>query len=175
MIFVEQKIPGVFVIEPQPIVDERGIFRRHFCAEEFRMNHIASEIKQCNVSENRYRYTLRGFHYQLDPYGEGKTFSCFRGAIYDIVVDLRPASPSYLSWISLELIDNKKSIHVPSGCANAFLTLEEDTIIHYYCSEFYNPSAERGIRYNDPLFKFEWPSEPRVISDKDGTHPDFVP
>ena len=176
MKFYEQKIPGVFLIEPEPFIDERGVFRRHFCQKEFQAHGIAADIRQCNVSENKYMYTLRGFHYQLPPLGEGKTLSCFSGSIYDVVADLRPGSSTYLKWIAVELsAQNRKSVHVPPGCANAFLTLENDCVIQYYCSEFYHPQAERGIRYNDPLFKFAWPSEPKVISPKDAGHPDFVP
>lgn len=175
MKFHEQKIQGVFLIEPTPFVDDRGMFRRHFCQQEFQEHGIASEVRQCNVSENRYTHTLRGFHYQLPPHGEGKTLSCFVGTIYDVVVDVRPESPTYLQWLSFELnAENRKSIHIPPGCANAFLTLQDHCIIHYYCSEFYQGSAERGIRYNDPLFKFQWPATPVVISDKDKSHPDFV-
>lgn len=176
MKFFEQDVSGVFIIEPESFIDERGIFRRHFCEKEFNAHNLVTTIKQCNVSENKYKYTLRGFHYQIAPYGEAKTLSCFKGSIFDVVIDLRPDSPTYLKWISVELNnDNKRSIHVPSGCANAFLTLEDDCLIHYYCSESYKSDAERGIRYNDPLFAIKWPAEPRIISQKDQSHPNFVP
>lgn len=176
MKFHQQKLPGVYVIEPEPFQDERGVFRRHFCEKEFKAHGITADVRQCNVSENIYAYTLRGFHYQLDPWAEGKTLSCFAGAVYDIVVDLRPESPTYLQWISVELNpDNRRSIHVPPGCANAFLTLSDRTVIQYYCSQVYQAPSERGIRYNDPLFKFVWPAELRVISEKDARHPDFIP
>ena len=134
-----------------------------------------TNIAQCNVSENKYQYTLRGFHYQLPPNSEGKILSCFKGSIYDVIVDIRPESPTYLRWITVELNeDNRSSLYVPPGCANAFLTLKDDSLIFYYCSEFYSPGAERGIRYNDPLFQFQWPAEPSVISEKDKHHPNFV-
>jgi dTDP-4-dehydrorhamnose 3,5-epimerase len=176
MKFFQQKLSGVFLIEPDPFIDERGVFRRNFCEGEFNEHGIASTIKQCNVSENKHKHTLRGLHYQVPPFGEGKTLSCFRGSIYDIVVDVRPQSPTYLQWISTVLsIENKKSLHVPPGCANAFLTLEDNCLIYYFCSESYHPDAERGIRYDDPLFQFEWPSPPAHISRKDKSHPDFVP
>ena len=174
MKFISQKIPGVFIIEPTPFADERGIFRRHFCAREFKEHGIVADISQCNVSENKFRHTLRGFHYQLSPAQEGKTLSCFAGSIYDIVVDLRSDSPAYLQWLSVELTgENRKSLHVPPGCANAFMTLQDNTVVYYYCSEFYTPAAERGIRYNDPLFNFRWPAAPKVISQKDAQHPDY--
>jgi len=175
MKFFAQKLPGVFLIEPEGFVDERGIFRRHFCQREFEAQGISSRVSQCNVSENKYKHTLRGLHYQLPPFGEGKTLSCLVGKIYDIIVDLRPHSSTYLQWQSFELdASNRRSIHIPPGCANAFLTMEDNCIIHYYCSEFYFGQAERGLRYNDPLFKFTWPVEPKVISDKDKNHPDYV-
>jgi dTDP-4-dehydrorhamnose 3,5-epimerase len=176
MKFFKQKLAGVFVIEPEPFVDDRGVFRRHFCQREFDAHGISSRVTQCNVSENKYEHTLRGFHYQIAPYGEGKTLSCLVGKIYDIIVDLRENSPTYLQWQSFELdSENRRSIHIPPGCANAFLTMQDNCIIHYYCSEFYFNQAERGVRYNDPLFKFAWPAEPKGISDKDKNHPDFIP
>ena len=176
MKFIEQKLKGVYLIESAPFTDERGVFRRHFCRKEFSEHGITSLVKQANVSENKFAYTLRGFHYQLPPFEEGKTLSCLKGKIYDIVVDLRPDSPTYLQWLSFELSEeNRKSIHIAPGCANAFLTLEENCLIQYYCSQEYNQGYERGIRYNDPTFKFQWPAEIMMISEKDRTHPDFVP
>lgn len=176
MKFNKQKIEGVVLIEPEPFVDDRGVFRRHFCEREFAAQGIVTEIRQCNVSENKFAHTLRGFHYQRPPRAEGKTLSCFKGAMYDIVVDVRKDSPTYLQWVGVELNDsNRRSLHVPPGCANAFLTLSENSVIYYFCSNFYDPSLERCIRYNDPLFRFEWPEPPKVISDKDRNHPDFVP
>jgi len=175
MKFSQENIKGVFIIEPEPFMDERGVFRRHFCEKEFNDHEITAIVKQSNVSENKYKFTLRGFHYQVAPYSEGKTLSCLKGSIYDVVVDLRSESPSYMKWIAAELNEqNRKSIHVPPGCANAFLTLQDSSLIHYYCSESYNSQAERGIRYNDPSFRFVWPSKPLFISDKDLNHPDYI-
>ena len=174
MKFIEQSLPGVFLIEPEPFVDERGVFRRHFCQKEFAEHGIASDVQQANVSENKYPHTLRGFHYQLAPHGEGKTLSCLKGKIYDIIVDLRKDSPTYMKWVSFELSDeNRHSIHIAPGCANAFLTLTDDCLIQYYVSQSYSPEHERGIRYNDPAFDFKWPQKPEVISDKDNEHPDY--
>ena len=176
MKFFAQKLLGVYLIQPEPFVDDRGVFRRHFCQREFDDHGITSRVAQCNVSENKYKHTLRGFHYQAAPYGEGKTLSCIVGKVCDIVLDLRPNSATYLQWQSFDLDQNNRlSIHVPPGCANAFLTMEDGCIIHYYCSEFYFGQTERGVRYNDPLFKFAWPAEVRMISDKDKNHPDYVP
>jgi len=174
MKFEKSFISGVFSIIPDPFIDERGVFRRHFCEKEFEQNGIETKIEQANISENKFAYTLRGFHYQLSPFSEGKTLSCLKGNIYDVIVDLRNNSKTFMKWTSYELSEhNKISIHIPPGCANAFLTLEDNTLIHYYCSKSYNPSAERGIRYNDPAFNFKWPIEPKIISDKDLSHPSF--
>ena len=174
MKFHEQKLLGVYIIEPESFTDDRGVFRRHFCDREFAERSIVTDVRQSNVSENRYAHTLRGFHYQISPYGEGKTLSCLKGSIYDIIVDVRPQSPTYMQWISIELNEeNRYSIHIAPGCANAFLTMEDNCLIHYYCSQPYTPEAERGIQYNDPAFKFEWPTEPAVISERDLSHPDY--
>jgi dTDP-4-dehydrorhamnose 3,5-epimerase len=174
MKFYKQKIQGVYLIEPTSFSDDRGVFRRHFCDSEFGEHGILTDVRQSNVSENRYAHTLRGFHYQTSPYSEGKTMSCLKGSMYDIIVDLRPESLTYMDWISFELNeDNRNSIHIPPGCANAFMTLEDKSLIHYYCSQSYNPEAEKGIRYNDLAFQFEWPFEPAVISEKDLHHPNY--
>ena len=175
MRFYEQKLPGVYLIEPEPFSDQRGIFRRHFCVKEFAKHGIVTDVSQSNVSENKFAYTLRGFHYQVPPFGEGKTLSCLKGRIYDIIVDLRPDSPTYMQWVDFDLNEeNRHSIHIAPGCANAFLTMETNCLIHYYCSQPYTPYAERGIRYNDPAFDFEWPNPPEVISKKDQNHPEFI-
>ena len=174
MKFHEQSLDGVFLVEPEPFGDERGIFRRHFCENEFSKNGMPPKVMQANVSENKLAGTLRGFHYQIEPFSEGKTLSCLKGKIYDIVVDLRPTSKSYLKWQSFELNDiNKLSLHIAPGCANAFLTLTDNCLIHYYCSHSYRPEAERGVRFDDPLFQFQWPVEPLIISEKDKSHPNF--
>jgi dTDP-4-dehydrorhamnose 3,5-epimerase len=174
MKFHKQRLAGVYLIKPEPFEDERGVFRRHFCDKEFKEFGIETEVRQSNVSENKYKNTLRGFHYQVSPYGEGKTLSCLKGKIYDIIVDLRPDSLTYMEWISFELSEeNRNSIHIAPGCANAFLTLEDDCLIHYYCSQPYTPSAERGIRFDDPAFGFKWPTSPVIISDKDKMHPNY--
>jgi dTDP-4-dehydrorhamnose 3,5-epimerase len=175
MLWTEQALPGVFVLDAQPHADERGSLRRQFCRREFEQHGVVADVMQCNMSENSRKHTLRGFHYQAAPHGEAKTISCVRGAVHDIVVDMRPESKTYMKWISVELTaDNRKSLHVPAGCANAWLTLADDTWVYYLHSGFYAPEAERGVRYDDPLFKFRWPAEPAVISDKDRRIPDYV-
>ena len=174
MIFVKKKIKGVYLIKPESFQDKRGIFRRNFCVKEFKKNNINNKVMQANISENKNKYTLRGFHYQLSPSSEDKTLTCVKGQIYDIVVDLRKKSKTYLKWIAVKINDkNRYSIHIPKGCANAFLTLSKNCIIHYYCSNKYNPKKERGIRFDDPIFKFKWPFKPKYISIKDQSHKNY--
>ena len=174
MKFKKQNINNLILIEPEPYSDERGMFRRNFCEKEFKENDLEINIAQANISENYIKHTLRGFHYQIEPYGETKTLSCIVGSIYNVVIDLRKNSPTYLEYSTFNLDEkNKYSLQVPSGCANAFLTLEQKTIVHYYCSQKYNPDAERGIRYNDPILNINWPHEPSVISQKDLNHPNY--
>lgn len=172
MKFKELGIAGVWLIEPELYSDERGVFRRHFCREEFAAHGIATQVAQGNVSENPHLHTLRGFHYQLAPHAEGKTLSCFSGGIYDIIVDLRPDSKTFLQWISLTLdAQSRNSFYIPPGCANAYLTVAPDTVVHYYMSEMYAPGSYRGFNYADPSFKFVWPAAPRVISERDRNLP----
>ena len=176
MQFTELAIPGVWLIEPEVHADSRGAFRRHFCAREFAAHGIAATMAQGNISENPAVATLRGFHYQLKPHQEAKTISCLSGAIYDIVADLRSTSPTFMQWVAVEIsARDRKSLHVPAGCANAWLTMEPNTTVHYYMSEFYAAGADRGIRYDDPAFRFRWPAEPKVISEKDLAFPPFDP
>ena len=174
MKFVESELPGVWLIEAEPFADERGVFRRHFCTEEFKAAGPSFTVQQGNISENPLLGTLRGFHYQTKPFEESKVLSCLSGALFDIVVDLRPQSPTFMKWTSVELsAANRRSLYVPAGFANAWMTTRADTLVHYYMSEFYNAESYRGIRYDDPAFGFRWPFEPRLISDKDRLFPDF--
>ena len=176
MKFTELGLTGVWLIEPEPFSDERGIFFRHFCAQEFAAHGLVSAVFQGNISVNSHHGTLRGFHYQEPPFEEAKTLSCITGAIYDIIVDLRQQSPTFMKWIEVELsAQERRSLHVPRGCANAWITTAPNTIVHYYMSELYSPQAYRGFRYNDPAFSFRWPMEPNVISEKDRHLPDFNP
>lgn len=168
MKFIEQKIPGMFIIEPSLHQDERGVFRRSFCVEEFNNAGIDFCVKQGNISQNFHKHTMRGFHYQREPSRESKVISCVTGALYNIVLDLRKDSPTYHQWVACEVdAQNRHSILVPVGCANAFLTMEDNTIVHYYMGDSFAPNSYCGIRYNDPKFGFEWPCAPEVISEKD--------
>jgi len=176
MKFEELPIRGAWLIRPELFVDERGVFRRHFCAAEFAAHGIAATVAQGNVSENPHLHTLRGFHYQIPPHAEGKTISCFSGSLFDIIVDLRPESASYLKWTSLALsAESRASLHIPAGCANAYLTMQPHTVVHYYMSEPYEPGSYRGFRYDDSAFEFDWPANPRVISEKDKALPNLDP
>ena len=176
MKFTELGLKGVWVIEPEVFADERGVFYRDFCAEEYAAHGLDPAAVQGNISENTHAGTLRGFHYQTGRFAEAKTLSCLTGALYDIVVDLRPESSTFLQWVPVEIsAADRRSLHVPAGCANAWLSTAPNTLIHYYMSEKYSPESYRGFRYNDPAFGFRWPSEPRVISDRDRTFPDFDP
>ena len=176
MKFHQQKFKGVWLIEAEPVKDNRGAFRRHFCQKEFQEIGLETGIVQTNISENRKKHTLRGFHYQLPPDEEAKVLTCLQGAFYDVIVDLRPDSESFLQWMPIELkAGDNLSLYIPSGCANGYITLEGSTTILYYMSEFYSPGSYTGFRYNDPLFSVEWPAEPSVISDKDRSFDNFDP
>ena len=176
MKFTETTIQGVFIIDLEKRGDDRGFFARLFCEREFQQHGLNPRIVQDNNSDSRDRGTLRGIHYQLAPKAEDKTFRCVRGSLFDVVIDLRPQSPTFLQHFTVELTaENRTMIHVPQGCANSFMTLEDHTEIFYLSSEFYSPEHERGIRYNDPKLGIRWPMEPVVISDKDRQHPDFNP
>jgi dTDP-4-dehydrorhamnose 3,5-epimerase len=172
MIFQEQNIKGVYLVTPEPFSDERGSFMRNYCQKEFSNNGLDKDIKQANLSYNKSAYTLRGFHYQLEPFQEAKTMTCVDGEIYDVVLDLRKESDTYKKWFAATLnTQNRLSIHVPKGCANAFLTMKNNTLVHYYSSQIYSPEHERGVNFKDPSFNFEWPTEPLIISEKDNNHP----
>ena len=176
MKFTELGLRGVCLIEPELFSDERGVFRRTFCAKELSEHGLASTAVQGNISENPHQRTLRGFHYQVPPFEEAKTLLCVTGSLFDIVVDLRPESPTFLEWVSVEFsAQDRCSLHVPVGCANAWLTTAPNTTVHYYMSEAYRPNADRGFRYDDPTFGFRWPCEPQLISRKDASYPAFDP
>jgi len=173
MKFLKQKIKGVYLIKPNIFKDERGLFRRHFCNSEFYKNKIENKVKQANISINYKKGTLRGFHYQNNS-KDSKIISCISGKMLNITIDIRKNSYSYLSITKNVLSrNNKKSIFVPGGCANLFLTLENNTIIHYYMNALYKSKGDRGIRYNDPSFKIKFPIKPKVISLKDKSFKDF--
>ena len=174
MIFHETKLHGAFEVHLEPMGDERGFFARSFCRHEFEQHGLNSVTVQCNVSFNEKRGTLRGMHYQAAPHPETKLLRCTQGAIYDVVVDLRPDSPTFKDWIGVTLTaENRKMIYVPEGCAHGFLTLEDRSEIFYQMSEIYYPELSRGVRWNDPAFRIDWPAPPVIMSERDRTYPAF--
>ncbi len=175
MIFHKNKLDGVFLIEPDLRIDERGLFRRHYCQNELAAQGIEFSVKQGNISENNKKATLRGFHYQKAPSKESKIISCISGSIYNVIIDLRPTSPSFLQWQDFSISESgRESLYIPVGCANAFLTLENNTRIHYYMNDFFSTDS-LGFRYNDSLFaSIPWPIQPEHLSQRDQTYPDLV-
>lgn len=174
MEFTPIRIPGACVIEPKRIADERGFFARLWCERELAEHGLDPTVRQTNIGVSRYRGTLRGLHFQRAPHAEAKLIRCPRGAILDVMVDLRPESPTYREWYATELTqDNHRALYVPPGCAQGYMTLADDTEIYYHTSAFYAPEAASGVRWDDPAFGIEWPMEPAVISEADRNWADF--
>ena len=175
MRFVETAVAGAFVIEPDPYVDERGIFARTFCAETFAANGLVDRFVQTNTSFNPKAGTLRGLHWQEAPKGEAKLVRATRGRLFDVAVDLRPGSPTHLAHAAVELdADRRNALYVPVGCAHGFLTLTDDCEAFYLVSESYSPEASRAARWNDPAFAIAWPADPQVISPRDASAEDYA-
>jgi len=176
MRFVPTQVAGAYVVEPEVHADERGAFARTFCAEHFAAQGLATHYPQCNVSTNLRRGTLRGLHFQADPHGEAKLVRASQGRVYDVALDLRPASPSYLQWAAVELDSARhNAFYIPEGCAHGFLTLEQDSALFYQMSTPYAPAFARTVRWDDPAFGIEWPFAPTIISARDAACPDFNP
>ena len=176
MIFRDTDIPGVVVVELEKIADERGFFARGFCAAEFADRGLAMAVAQCNVSLNLRRGTLRGLHYQAEPKPDARLVRCTRGAMFDVAVDRRPASPTYCRWMGVELdAAAHRALFVPAGCAHGFQTLTDDVEVVYLMGEAYDPALDRGVRCNDPAFAIDWPIEPTVMSERDAGFADFLP
>jgi dTDP-4-dehydrorhamnose 3,5-epimerase len=175
LIFTEIEIPGVYAIDLETTEDERGFFARIWCEREFAERGLATAVSQSSVAFNRERGTLRGMHWQVAPHAETKLVRCTRGAIYDVVVDLRAGSDSFGDWIAVELTyENRRALYVPEGFAHGYQTLAPATEVHYQMSAAYAPEAARGFRWNDPRFGIEWPAARRlVISERDRRWPDF--
>ena len=172
MIFQETNLPGVFEIHLKPFRDVRGFFARSFCAREFEAFGLDSTVAQCNTSFNERAATLRGLHFQVPPHEEAKLIRCTRGAIFDVAVDIRPVSRTYLHWHSVELTpDNRKMLFIPRGFAHGFQTLADNSEVSYVMSEFYHAESGRGLRWDDPLLAITWPLANPIISDKDRKHP----
>ncbi len=175
MIFNETKIPGAYEILPEIMKDERGFFARSWCSKEFASHGLNPHLAQCNISASTRKGTLRGMHYQAPPHAEAKLVRCTRGSIYDVVLDLRPESPTFRQWAAVVLTaDQHNMLYIPEACAHGFLTLQDDIEVFYQMSNFFTPEAGRGVRWNDPAFGIEWPETVEVISERDRTYPDFV-
>jgi len=188
MVFTETKLKGAYIIDLEPIPDDRGYFARSFCQREFERYGLDPCVAQCNISFNAKKGTLRGMHYQAKPFEEVKLIRCTRGAIFDVIIDLRPDSSTYCQWIGVEftasfshlpspisqLANTIRSLYVPKGFAHGFLTLEDNTEVFYQMSEFYSPDHATGLRWDDPAFGIEWPIEVQVISDRDKNYLDFA-
>jgi dTDP-4-dehydrorhamnose 3,5-epimerase len=174
VIFAAASLSGAFILEPERLEDPRGFFARMWCALEFEARGLNSRLVQCSLSFNKRKGTLRGLHYQVAPSAETKLIRCTMGAIYDVIVDLRPDSPTYKRHLGAVLTaENRKMLYVPEGCAHGFQTLADDTEVFYQMSEFYSPEHTRGVRWNDPVFGIPWPEDERTIIDRDRNYPDF--
>jgi dTDP-4-dehydrorhamnose 3,5-epimerase len=175
VIFSETPLVGAYVIVPERREDERGFFARTWCQREFEAHGLNPRLAQCNISYNRKKGTLRGMHYQAAPYSEAKLMRCTMGAIHDVIVDLRPESPSFMNYFGTTLTPQARNmVYAPEGFAHGFLTLADDSEVFYQMSEFYAPGFARGFRWNDPSFGIVWPAEVTVISERDATYPDFA-
>jgi dTDP-4-dehydrorhamnose 3,5-epimerase len=168
VIFIEIKLQGAFILDIEPREDERGFFARSWCEEEFKQHGLNPRLAQCNISFNEKRGTLRGMHYQVAPFAEAKLVRCTMGASYDVIIDLRPVSPTFKQWVSVELTaENRRAVYIPEGFAHGFQTLADNTEVFYQMTESYHPECARGLRWDDPTFGIVWPIEYPSISEKD--------
>ncbi len=168
MKFRPTAIAGAFRVELEPHTDDRGFFARSFCAEEFRRAGLNDRLVQCSVSFNRRRGTLRGMHYQAAPFEEAKLVRCTRGKIYDVILDLRPQSPTYRKWEAFELSDDgRDALYIPEGVAHGFQTLTDDAEVFYQISQVFDPASARTVRWDDPALGIAWPIPDPILSDKD--------
>jgi dTDP-4-dehydrorhamnose 3,5-epimerase len=176
MLFRQTQLEGVLLLEPECRTDERGFFARTWCRAEFAQQGLWLDWVQCSLSFNRIRGTLRGLHYQVPPSAEAKLIRCTMGALYDVVVDVRPESTEFGRWIAVELTaHNRRLLYIPEGFAHGFQTLVDDTEVLYQVSEYYCPEAARGVKWNDPLLGIQWPAcDKRVISSRDQEFPDLA-
>jgi dTDP-4-dehydrorhamnose 3,5-epimerase len=174
MIFHETRLPGAYIVDMERKADERGFNARLWCRREFEEAGLETRLSQSNIVLSTRRGTLRGLHYQRPPHAETKLFRCTRGAFYDVIVDLRPSSPTFKEWVGVELRpDSYQMLYVPEGFAQGTLSLEDGSELTYHVSEFYTPGHEGGVRYDDPTFGIDWPIDVSVISDKDRSWPKF--
>ena len=172
--FKETALRGAFIIEPEPIMDERGFFSCTFSQTEFERRGLNGRIAENNLSFNKKRGTLRGMHYQAAPYGQAKLVHCTAGAIYDVIIDLRRSSPTFKHWAAIELsAANYRMLYIPEGMAHGFQTLADNSCVFYQMSEVFAPDYARGVRWNDPAFGIQWPPDERTIIARDLSYPNF--
>lgn len=175
MIFKPTELPGAYVIEPGRLEDIRGYFARTFCEKDFAAQGLETHVAQCSVSFNHKKGTLRGMHYQVAPLKEVKLVRCNRGAIFDVIIDLRRDSPAFKKHVAVQLDErNGKMLYIPVGFAHGFQTLEDDTEVFYQMSQIYSAEHARGVRWNDPAFGIQWPQDERTILERDRNYPDFA-
>jgi dTDP-4-dehydrorhamnose 3,5-epimerase len=177
MIFTETKLKGAFIIELEKFEDQRGFFARVWCQKELEVHGLNFAVAQINMSYNKNRGVIRGLHYQTAPFEEAKLIRCTRGVIYDVIIDLRPDSNTYLDWIGVELsADNRMMLYVPENFAHGYQSLTDNTEIFYPVSQFYSPESAWGVRWNDPAFGIDWPvTDNLVVSEQDQNWPDYLP
>ena len=174
MKFNKTSLEGAYVIEVDKIEDNRGFFGRLWCEREFEEYNLNTNLVQSNISFSKFKGTLRGMHFQKSPFAETKLVRCTQGSMYDVIIDLRPESPTFKKWFGVELsAKNRKMLYVPENFAHGFITLEDNSEVYYMVTEFYNKNAEEGIRWNDPAFDIHWPQKVKVITKKDDNHPNF--
>ncbi len=174
MKFLDTSIRGAHLVEFEPNEDQRGFFARTWSRDEFKSRGLSSDFSEHSLSFNHLRGTLRGMHYQVAPHEETKLVMCVRGSVYDVIVDLRDTSDTHLEWFATELsIDNCRILYEPSGVAHGFMTLEDNSYVHYQISGNYDSASARGFRWDDPRFNIEWPFKPTVISDRDRDYVDY--
>jgi dTDP-4-dehydrorhamnose 3,5-epimerase len=172
VLFTETKLKGAYTIDVNFIKDERGFFGRSYCEHEFTAYGLNTRIVQTNISYNKVKGTLRGMHMQQSPFEETKLVRCTKGAIYDVIIDMREDSSTYRQWIGIELTaESFRMLYVPEGFAHGFITLEDNSDVTYQVTQFYTPGSEKGFRWDDPAFGIDWPISPVVISEKDKSHP----
>src|SRR5690554_4392808 len=176
MIFTETALKGAHIVEIKQLTDERGFFGRSWCKREMEEHGLNSNVVQANTSCSTIKGTMRGMHYQMAPYEETKLIRCTRGAIYDVIIDLRKESPTFMQWFGIELTEKDyKMVYIPERFAHGFVTLTDNAEVTYLVTQYYTPGAEGGIRYDDPSFNINWPVPVKLVSEKDSNHPDFHP
>ena len=174
MIFTETKIKGAYIIDLERMEDERGFFARSFCQEEFSAHGLQTDVAQSNISFNRKKGTLRGMHLQVSPAAEAKLVRCTRGAVHDVIVDLRPEEPTYCEWIAVRMTeDDERALYIPEGIAHGFQALRDGTELFYQMFASYAPPWQRGVRWDDPTFGIEWPIPNPIMSERDRSYPPF--